>query len=66
MGENQSSVKDMHATLYPVSPASAGKEIVAPLKGRDIVIVGLQPWYFPTGCNAKNIARELAKENRVL
>ena len=36
------------------------------IKGRDIVIVGLQPWYFPTGCNAKNIARELAKENRVL
>ena len=36
------------------------------LKGKDIVIVGLQPWYFPTGCNAKNIARGLAKDNRVL
>jgi teichuronic acid biosynthesis glycosyltransferase TuaH len=36
------------------------------LKGRDIVIVGLQPWYFPTGCNCKNIAQELALYNRVL
>lgn len=36
------------------------------LKGRDIVIVGLQPWYFPTGCNCKNIAQELSLYNRVL
>lgn len=36
------------------------------IKGRDIVMVGLQPWYFKTGCNAKNIARLLAVDNRVL
>jgi teichuronic acid biosynthesis glycosyltransferase TuaH len=34
--------------------------------GRDIVMVGLQPWYFKTGCNAKNIAHQLAQHNRVL
>jgi teichuronic acid biosynthesis glycosyltransferase TuaH len=34
--------------------------------GRDIVMVGLQPWYFKTGCNAKNIATLLAQHNRVL
>jgi teichuronic acid biosynthesis glycosyltransferase TuaH len=36
------------------------------IKGRDIVMVGLQPWYFKTGCNAKNIANLLALHNRVL
>jgi glycosyltransferase involved in cell wall biosynthesis len=36
------------------------------LKGRDIVIIGLQPWYFEIGSNCKNIALELAKNNRVL
>ncbi|MGZ5286260.1 MAG: glycosyltransferase [Flavisolibacter sp.] len=41
-------------------------EKVPDLKGRDIVMVGLQPWYFPTGCNAKNIATMLSKNNRVL
>lgn len=39
---------------------------VPSLTGRDIVIVGLQPWYFPTGCNAKNIATLLSQNNRVL
>jgi glycosyltransferase involved in cell wall biosynthesis len=29
-------------------------------------MVGLQPWYFKTGCNAKNIAQLLAENNRVL
>ena len=37
-----------------------------PITGRDIVMVGLQPWYFKTGCNAKNIANILAVNNRVL
>ncbi|HXB96374.1 MAG TPA: glycosyltransferase [Puia sp.] len=36
------------------------------IHGRDIVMVGLQPWYFKTGCNAKNIANLLAVNNRVL
>ena len=37
-----------------------------PLKGRDIVIVGLQPWYFEIGSNCKNIAQEFSLFNRVL
>ena len=40
-----------------------GKEIV---KGRDVVIVGQQPWDVSIGSNCKNIALELSKNNRVL
>lgn len=36
------------------------------LKGRDIVIIGIQPWYFEIGSNCKNIALEFSKKNRVL
>jgi hypothetical protein len=36
------------------------------IKGRDIIIVGLQPWDIPIGSNCKNIATELSKHNRVL
>jgi glycosyltransferase involved in cell wall biosynthesis len=36
------------------------------LKNKDIVVVGLQPWYFPMGCNAKDIALLLAEHNRVM
>ncbi|MES2457708.1 MAG: glycosyltransferase [Bacteroidota bacterium] len=36
------------------------------LKGRDIVIVGLQPWDTAIGSNCKNIALEFSKNNRVL
>jgi teichuronic acid biosynthesis glycosyltransferase TuaH len=36
------------------------------IKGRDIIIVGLQPWDIPIGSNCKNIATELSKYNRVL
>ncbi|MHA4808149.1 glycosyltransferase [Flavitalea flava] len=50
---------------YPIPPG-ASTEAIPVLRGRDIVIVGLQPWYFPTGCNAKNIAQLLAENNRVL
>lgn len=39
---------------------------ISPPRGRDIVMVGLQPWYFKTGCNAKNIASLFAEHNRVL
>jgi len=57
----------------PVNPALHQQEVmhtesnwVSSLHGKDIVIVGLQPWYFETGCNAKNIAQLLAENNRVL
>src|SRR3954447_9077138 len=36
------------------------------LKGKDIVVIGLQPWYFEIGSNCKNIATQLALHNRVL
>ena len=36
------------------------------LTGRDIVIVGQQPWDTSIGSNCKNIAMEFAKNNRVL
>lgn len=36
------------------------------LQGRDIVIIGLQPWYYEIGSNCKNIATWFSKYNRVL
>jgi teichuronic acid biosynthesis glycosyltransferase TuaH len=36
------------------------------IKGRDIVVIGLQPWYYEIGSNCKNIATRLAENNRVL
>lgn len=36
------------------------------IKGRDIVIVGQQPWDVEIGSNCKNIAIEFSKHNRVL
>jgi len=36
------------------------------MKGRDIIITGLQPWDVEIGSNCKNIALEFAKNNRVL
>ncbi len=34
--------------------------------GRDIVVIGIQPWDIEIGSNCKNIAEEMAKYNRVL
>lgn len=36
------------------------------IKGRDIVVIGLQPWYYDIGSNCKNIAARFAQHNRVL
>ncbi|MGF7138055.1 glycosyltransferase [Roseimarinus sediminis] len=36
------------------------------MKGKDIVIIGIQPWDIEIGSNCKNIATEMAKHNRVL
>ena len=36
------------------------------IKGKDIIIVGIQPWDIEIGSNCKNIALEFAKHNRVL
>lgn len=36
------------------------------IQNRDIVIIGLQPWYTKIGSNCKNIALEFARHNRVL
>jgi len=34
--------------------------------GRDIIIIGIQPWDIEIGSNCKNIAEEMSKTNRVL
>lgn len=36
------------------------------ITGRDFVITGLQPWDLTIGSNARDIAKEIAKNNRVL
>ena len=36
------------------------------IKGKDIIIVGIQPWDIAIGSNCKNIALEFSKHNRVL
>ncbi len=36
------------------------------IKGRDIIVVGIQAWDIEIGSNCKNIAAEFAKNNRVL
>jgi teichuronic acid biosynthesis glycosyltransferase TuaH len=36
------------------------------ISGRDIVIIGLQPWYYDIGSNCKTMAGYLAENNRVL
>jgi glycosyltransferase involved in cell wall biosynthesis len=36
------------------------------VKDKDIVIIGLQPWYYEIGSNCKNIATLLSRHNRVL
>lgn len=36
------------------------------IKGKDIIVMGLQPWDIEIGSNCKNIAMEFAKNNRVL
>lgn len=36
------------------------------IKGRDIVVIGIQAWDIEIGSNCKNIAAEFAKHNRVL
>ncbi|MCD6354849.1 MAG: glycosyltransferase [Prolixibacteraceae bacterium] len=36
------------------------------IKGKDIVVVGIQSWDIEIGSNCKNIATEFAKNNRVL
>ncbi|MFD2887104.1 glycosyltransferase [Chitinophaga cymbidii] len=36
------------------------------MENRDIIVIGLQPWYTKIGSNCKNIALEFSKHNRVL
>lgn len=36
------------------------------MKGKDFIITGLQSWDIPIGSNAIDIAKEIAKHNRVL
>jgi glycosyltransferase involved in cell wall biosynthesis len=36
------------------------------MEDRDVVVIGLQPWYYEIGSNCKNIALQFARKNRVL
>ena len=36
------------------------------IKGKDIIVVGIQAWDIEIGSNCKNIAVEMSRENRVL
>lgn len=36
------------------------------IKGKDIVVIGIQPWDIEIGSNCKDIAKEFSKNNRVL
>ena len=36
------------------------------MKGKDIVVIGIQPWDIEIGSNCKNIAEVFSRENRVL
>ena len=36
------------------------------MKGKDIIITGLQSWDIPIGSNAIDIAKEMSRHNRVL
>jgi len=44
----------------------AGKLTKDSIEGRDIIVVGQQPWDTEIGSNCKNIALEFSKKNRVL
>ena len=35
------------------------------IKGQDIIVMGIQAWDIEIGSNCKNIALEMAKNNRV-
>ncbi len=56
----------MNATLSKLNLFANNKYNLPLLKGKDIVIIGLQPWYYEIGSNCKNIAEYFAKNNRVL
>ncbi|MFT4153091.1 glycosyltransferase [Parafilimonas sp.] len=51
--------------LYPEADEKKISNLLT-LKGKDIVIVGIQPWYYHVGSNCKDIALRLAEHNRVL
>jgi glycosyltransferase involved in cell wall biosynthesis len=59
-------MKRMNPALTNIDYLPIEENLPSVIKGKDIVIVGLQPWYFETGCNCKDIALLLSKYNRVL
>jgi teichuronic acid biosynthesis glycosyltransferase TuaH len=48
------------------SPFTSDDQSFSEIKGRDIVVTGIQHWDTRIGSNLKNIASRLAKQNRVL
>jgi teichuronic acid biosynthesis glycosyltransferase TuaH len=56
----------MDLTLDKKQSVAAESFLDPGIRGRDIVIIGLQPWYYDIGSNCKNIASHFSKNNRVL
>ena len=56
----------MESPLYKTNQWISDAHPDPTIKGRDIVIIGLQPWYYEIGSNCKNIATHFADNNRVL
>ena len=56
MPEIQPSIHENTAELQPGTA----------IRGRDIVVVSIQPWYYELGSNCKNIATYFSGDNRVL
>jgi teichuronic acid biosynthesis glycosyltransferase TuaH len=59
-------VKTTQANTLLTATASPPLPETPVVRGRDILVIGLQPWYYEIGSNCKNIATHLSKENRVL
>jgi teichuronic acid biosynthesis glycosyltransferase TuaH len=55
-----------HGAACAENLSGDGKKMNTMLINRDIIIVGIQAWDIEIGSNCKNIAQELAKNNRVL
>jgi teichuronic acid biosynthesis glycosyltransferase TuaH len=60
---NPTPQKNRESTIYQSEKLNNAPDT---LQGRDIVIIGLQPWYYDIGSNCKNIATRFARNNRVL
>jgi len=66
IAEDAGIIDVLDQTLLHPTPLAAGLAMNTPLYGRDIVVVGQQPWDTAIGSNCKDIARVFSRHNRVL